>query len=184
MIAEMRGLRYARFSRLSVPSCRPLPLFLLLLATTLPACKSTRTVLAGPQNPQLDINDYDPQKESASSVAGQQAAAMGMVGSQFGEGKGMSQRFGSADPFGYNRVDKNGNTVMGLNALGEESLWRHLEDQRYEVLQSDPGLPRQTLLKHKGDRAEGILRPELQILAGRPQSQREPDRAGNGAGLS
>ena len=96
-------------------------LFLALTAlVALPACKTSRTVLAGPQNPDMHVNDYDAVKESVSSQAGEKAAAMGMVGSQFGGGAGWGSRFGNADPYGYNRTDKDGKVTLGLNALGEK----------------------------------------------------------------
>ena len=79
---------------------RPL-VILLLCVCTLTACKTTRTVVAGPKTTSLDINDYDPQTESKSAEIGRQAAAKGMVGSQFGGGKGWSDRFGTVNPYGY-----------------------------------------------------------------------------------
>lgn len=99
---------------------RPLFLLLLLCVAALPACKTTRTVLAGPQNPEKQVNDYNPQKEAADFAAGQKAAAMGMTGTQFGGGSGWSERFGNADPYGYNRTDEKGNVILGLNALSEK----------------------------------------------------------------
>ncbi|HWB01964.1 MAG TPA: hypothetical protein VG796_03000 [Verrucomicrobiales bacterium] len=101
---------------------RPLFILFLLCVAALPACKTTRTVVAGPQTTSLDINDYDPQAEANSAEAGMKAASMGMVGTQFGGGKGWSQRFGNADPYGYIRKDPNDpkKTVFGLNALSEK----------------------------------------------------------------
>jgi hypothetical protein len=99
---------------------RPLLFLLLFVSAVLPACKTTRTVLAGPQNPEKRVNDYDPQKEAATLEAGRKAAAMGMVGTQFGGGAGWSERFGNSDPYGYNRTDEKGNAILGLNALGEK----------------------------------------------------------------
>ena len=99
---------------------RPLLFLLFIAVTAMPACKTTRTVIAGPQNPEKRVNDYDPTKEAVSAQAGQKAAAMGMVGTQFGGGSGWSERFGNSDPYGYNRIDKKGNTILGLNALGDK----------------------------------------------------------------
>jgi hypothetical protein len=82
---------------------------LLFLVCALPACKTTRTVVAGPKTTSLDINDYDPQAEANSAEIGRKAAASGMVGSQFGGGRGWSQRFGDVNPYGYE-----------LNAMNEK----------------------------------------------------------------
>jgi hypothetical protein len=112
---------FPAFCRKNPPALmRPFLFVLPLLLAVLPACKTTRTVIAGPQNPEKHVNDYDPKKEAANFEAGQKAAAMGMVGTQFGGGSGWSERFGNSDPYGYNKVDSKGNNILGLNALGEK----------------------------------------------------------------
>lgn len=98
-------------------------LLLLSLASLglLTACQTERTVLAGPQQTSLEINDYNPEQEAQSAEIGRKAAASGMVGSQFGGGSGWSQRFGNADPHGYMSKDpKTGKPREGLNAMSEK----------------------------------------------------------------
>lgn len=88
------------------------PIILLLCVCLLPACESTRTVVAGPQNISDGSSDYNPEQEARSQEIGRQAATSGVVG-QFGSGgSSFNKRFGTFDPHGYGKE--------GLNAMNEK----------------------------------------------------------------
>jgi hypothetical protein len=91
---------------------RPLLLLVLgLAAAALPACKSVRTVTAGPRVISDGSSDYSPEREAQLKAAGQQAASSGIMG-QFGGGSAFNSRFGNRDPGGYGSD--------GLNAMAEK----------------------------------------------------------------
>ncbi|MDB6135095.1 MAG: hypothetical protein JWM59_3338 [Verrucomicrobiales bacterium] len=73
---------------------------------SLSACKTQRTVLAGPTVTSLDI------KETGSKGSG-----------------GFDARFNSADPFGYNQNASNKDGKGGLNAMSEKMFGGQLESQ-------------------------------------------------------
>lgn len=99
-------------------------LFLLLCLCALSACKSTRTVLSGPQQVSTGQSDYSPERETQSRAAGAAASTAGVTG-QFGSGgDAFNQKFGSFDPGGYIRKDPRNpkNTIYGLNSLSHKTF--------------------------------------------------------------
>jgi hypothetical protein len=110
-------------------------LSLLLCIFMLGACKSTRTVVAGPQNVEAGRSDYSPEKEEQTRAAGAAAASGGVVG-QFGSGGDtFNKRFGSFDPGGYiqtkqdPRDPKKSVTVYGLNHMSEKNFGGNLNSK-------------------------------------------------------
>lgn len=74
------------------------------------ACKTQRTVLAGPVITSLDVKD----KTANGGASG---------------GAGFGSRFDSADPFGYNQNASNTDGKGGLNAMSEKMFGGKLEAQ-------------------------------------------------------
>lgn len=79
----------------------------------LSACKTQRTVLAGPVVTSLDIKDSSNQK----------------IGQADSGGAGFGSRFDSPDPFGYNQNASNKDGQGGLNAMSEKMFGGKLEAQ-------------------------------------------------------
>ena len=86
-------------------------LLFLLSVCMLPACKSVRSVTAGPRVISEGGSDYNPEQEARSAEVGRKAAASGVVGQADQGGSNFSKRFGTHDPYGYG--DK------GLNSMSE-----------------------------------------------------------------
>ena len=87
-------------------------LLFLLSVSTLPACKSVRSITAGPQVVSEGGSDYNPEQEARSTEIGRKAAASGVVGQSDQGGSNFSRRFGTYDPHGYG--------TSGLNSMNEK----------------------------------------------------------------
>ena len=88
------------------------PFLLLLCLCALQACKSVRTVTAGPRVISDGGSDYNAQQEARRDQFARQAAASGVEGQADQGGSNFSRRFGNYDPHGYG--------TEGLNAMSEQ----------------------------------------------------------------